>query len=59
LPQATTTRLYFTGNIRSWIFYLIERNKDGVQKEHRQVAELCKNIFIEQLPIVSEALGWK
>jgi len=38
---------------------LIERNKDGVQKEHRQVAELCKNIFIEQLPIVSEALGWK
>jgi thymidylate synthase (FAD) len=59
LPQATTTRLYITGNIRSWIFYLQERSKAGVQKEHREVAKLCKNIFIKQLPVVSDSLGWK
>jgi len=58
LPQATTTRMYITGNIRSWIFYLRERLKDGVQKEHRDVAKLCQNIFIEQLPVVSTSLGW-
>lgn len=59
LPQATITRLYITGNIRSWIFYLQERCKDGVQKEHRDVALQCKKIFINQLPIISEGLGWK
>ena len=58
LPNATLTKLYITGNIRSWIFYLTERLKPGVQKEHRQVAELCQTIFIEQLPEISNALEW-
>ena len=58
LPEAVTTRLYVTGNIRSWIFYIKEREKMGAQKEHREVAQLCKNIFIEQLPILSNGLGW-
>ena len=59
LPVATTTKLYITGNIRSFIFYIKEREKEGAQKEHRQVAKLIKNIFIEQLPILSEGLGWE
>ena len=58
LPMATSTRMYVTGNIRSWIFYIQERTKEGVQKEHMDVALLCKNIFIENFPIISEGLGW-
>lgn len=59
LPEAVKTKLYVSGNIRSFIFYIKERCKRGVQKEHRQVAELIKNIFIDQLPIVSAGLGWE
>lgn len=58
LPNAQITRLYMTGNIRSWIFYIQERTKDGVQKEHQTVANQCRNLFIQQLPIISEGLGW-
>jgi thymidylate synthase (FAD) len=58
LPQATMTRLYMTGNIRSWITYIQLREKNGTQKEHMDVANLCKCIFICQFPTVSEALGW-
>jgi thymidylate synthase (FAD) len=59
LPQSTATRLYMTGNIRSWIFYILERTKEGVQKEHSDLAKICKEIFINELPIISESLGWK
>lgn len=58
LPQCTTTRLYMTGNIRSWIHYLQLRTKENVQLEHRQVALAIKNIFILQLPTISQALEW-
>lgn len=58
LPQCTTTRLYMTGNIRSWIHYLILRTKVNVQLEHREVAVRAKKIFQSQLPITAIALGW-
>jgi len=59
LPQITTTKLYMTGNIRSWITYIQLRESNGTQLEHQQIALECKRIFIEQLPIVAEALNWK
>lgn len=59
LPQCTTTRLYMTGNIRSWIHYLQLRTQEDVQLEHRQVALEAQKIFIENLPTISEALGWR
>ena len=34
LPQATTTRMYMTGTIRSWMHYLELRSAHGTQKEH-------------------------
>jgi thymidylate synthase (FAD) len=58
LPQATSTRLYMTGNIRSWIHYLQLRTQPDTQLEHRQVAEAAQAIFVTQLPVISEALGW-
>ena len=57
LPLATPTRLYMNGTIRSWITYIALREKNGTQKEHMDIAKECKQIFCEQFPIISEALG--
>ena len=58
LPLATPTRMYMNGTVRSWIHYINLRTANGTQKEHMDVALKCKDIFIKQLPVVSEALGW-
>lgn len=58
LPMCSPTTIYMTGNIRSWINYINLRAGNGTQKEHMEVAELAKQIFTEQLPVVSKALGW-
>lgn len=57
LPLATPTRLYMTGNARSWMTYISLREKSGTQKEHIDIAKQCKKIFCEQFPTISEALG--
>ena len=59
LPLSTPTRIYMSGNCRNWIHYIELRSSNGTQQEHMKIANDCKNIFIEQFPIVSEALGWK
>lgn len=38
LPQSTTTRLYMTGSLRSWLHYLQVRCTPETQEEHRVVA---------------------
>lgn len=58
LPMCTPTRLYMTNNIRNWIHYIELRSWNGTQKEHRDIALGCKEIFIKELPTVSKALGW-
>ena len=58
LPLATPTRIYMTGSCRSWIHYINLRSANGTQKEHMEIAEACKCIFICQFPSVAEALGW-
>tara|TARA_Y100000385_G_scaffold142276_1_gene147618 strand:+ start:3712 stop:4353 length:642 start_codon:yes stop_codon:yes gene_type:complete len=58
LPLATPTKMYMNGTIRSWIHYINLRTANGTQKEHMDVANQCKDIFIKQLPAISEALGW-
>jgi thymidylate synthase (FAD) len=58
LPLATPTRLYMSGSCRSWIHYIDLRSAHGTQKEHMDIAEACKNVFIEQFPTVAEALEW-
>ena len=39
LPLATPTRIYMTGNVRSWIHYIDLRSANGTQKEHMDVAK--------------------
>ena len=58
MPLATPTKIYMTGTCRSWIHYIELRSANGTQKEHMDLAESCKQIFIEQFPTVSEALEW-
>ena len=58
LPLATPTKIYMTGSVRSWIHYITLRTANGTQKEHMDLAELCKQHFICQFPTVSKALEW-
>ena len=58
LPLATPTRLYMSGSCRSWVHYIDLRSAHGTQKEHMDIAEACKKVFIEQFPTVAEALEW-
>ena len=55
LPLATPTKLYMSGSIRSWMHYIDLRSAHGTQKEHMDIAEACRDIFIEQFPIIAEA----
>jgi thymidylate synthase (FAD) len=58
LPLAVPTRLYMSGTIRSWIHCINLRSSHGTQKEHMDIANSVKEIFIQQLPVVSQALEW-
>ena len=59
LPLCTPTRIYMTGSCRSWAHYINLRSAHGTQKEHMEIAEASRKVFIEQFPAVSEALDWK
>lgn len=54
LPLATPTRIYMNGTLRSWIHYLQLRCDPSTQREHREIAQQVKQIFVEQFPIISE-----
>jgi thymidylate synthase (FAD) len=58
LPLSTSTTLYMTGNVRSWIHYLELRTKEDTQKEHREIANGIKKIFVKEFPVTSCALNW-
>jgi thymidylate synthase (FAD) len=38
--------------------YIDLRAANGTQKEHMEIAEMCKSIFKEQFPVIAEALEW-
>ena len=59
LPLATPTRIYMSGSARSWIHYINLRSGHGTQKEHMDIANECKSIFVEQFPSVAEAMEWE
>ena len=59
LPLATPTRIYMTGSARSWIHYIKLRSGHGTQKEHMDIANEAKSIFVEQFPSIAEAMEWE
>ena len=58
LPLGTQTTMYMNGSVRSWIHYINLRTEENTQKEHREIAEAIKRIFIDEFPNVSGALEW-
>jgi thymidylate synthase (FAD) len=58
LPMSSKTKLYMTGNIRSWIHYLNLRSKWDTQKEHRDIAIEIIEILKKELPTISKAVKW-
>jgi len=58
LPIATPTKIYMTGSARSWIHYINLRSAHGTQKEHMQIAEQCRCVFVNQFSTIAEALNW-
>ena len=59
LPLVTPTKIYMTGSARSWIHYIQLRSGHGTQKEHMDIANACKAIFVEQFPTIAQALEWE
>ena len=56
LPMGTTTRLYMSGTIRSWLHYVDLRARDGTQREHMTIASRIGDILDDQVPTVARAM---
>lgn len=56
LPLATETRLYMTGNVRSWIHYVETRCDEATQKEHRDIANAIRDILVSTYPTIGALL---
>lgn len=57
LPEGlTTSRMYMTGTLRSWIHYLQVRLDPATQKEHREVAQQILVALQKDYPNILEVL---
>lgn len=51
LPEGlTTSKMYMSGTLRSWMHYVEIRCGIETQKEHRLVARACKDILVKEFP---------
>ena len=58
LPEGLIeSRLYMSGNLRSWIHYCQLRMGHGTQLEHIKIAEKCWKILEEEFPEVTDAVN--
>ncbi|QVG64003.1 FAD-dependent thymidylate synthase [Acinetobacter phage Mithridates] len=51
----TSTKMYFNGSIRSWLFYCLSRTHKSTQKEHRLVAKKILSKLFEIAPCTTKA----
>lgn len=58
LPLSTSTTVYMTGNIRSFLHYLDLRCDGSTQLEHQEIALAIRDVFVNQFPIIAKAKGW-
>ena len=56
LPLSTPTQMYMNGTLRSWLHYCDLRCANGTQKEHKDIADACKELIKETFPVVYEAM---
>ena len=50
----TMSRMYMNGTLRSWLHYIDIRCDSATQKEHRDVAEQCRDIIFAEFPTLKE-----
>lgn len=57
LPEGLTmSRMYVNGTLRSWLHYIDVRCDKATQKEHREVAEQCRDIVYRLCPSLDKRL---
>ena len=57
LPQGVYTRLYITGNPRSFIHYCNVRDEVGVvQWEHVEMASVVRDVFLSVCPLIGKSV---
>lgn len=55
LPEGLTiSYMYMNGTLRSWIHYINLRCDKATQKEHRFIAEQCRDIIYDLFPSIKE-----
>jgi thymidylate synthase (FAD) len=57
MPLAWNTRMYMTGNVRSWLHYIQLRSKNGTQQEHSDVANAVYLSLVEKEPSIISFLN--
>jgi thymidylate synthase (FAD) len=58
LPEGlTTSRLYMSGTLRSWIHYIQLRSENGTQKEHTEIAKACAEVISSIFPLIKERIS--
>lgn len=55
LPEGLTmSKMYMNGTLRSWLHYIDIRCDEATQKEHRDVANQCRDIIFVEFPTIKE-----
>lgn len=58
LPEGlTVSKMYMNGTLRSWIHYCDLRCGNGTQKEHREVADACQKILMDEFLFLAHYWG--
>lgn len=53
LPEGITmSKMYMSGTLRSWMHYVEIRCGVETQKEHREVAQACREILVKEFPTI-------
>ena len=58
LPEGLTmSKMYMQGTLRSWLHYIDIRCDSATQKEHRDVANECRDIIFAEFPTIKALYG--
>lgn len=58
LPEGLTmSKMYMNGTLRSWLHYIDIRCDKATQKEHRDVAEQCRDIIFAEFPSIKDVIN--
>ena len=57
LPEGLAkTKMYMNGTLRSWLHYIDLRGGNGTQKEHMEIANLCREALRPHFPLIIDSI---